>query len=73
MSCFFYALISAPIQRVGGYMKTTLNGVSPMTTFIGGVIGAAINLINQFKQYTTTQLDRIQQFVNDAARPEAYA
>jgi len=54
-------------------MKTTLNGVSPMTTFIGGVIGAAINLINQFKQFTTTQLDRIQQFVNDAARPEAYA
>jgi len=51
-------------------MKTTLNGVSPMTTFIGGVIGAAIN---QFKSFYTTQLDRIQQFVNDAARPEAYA
>ncbi|MBT0729551.1 hypothetical protein [Rosenbergiella nectarea] len=38
-----------------------------------GVIGAATNLFNRFKQFTTTQLDRIQQFVNDAARPEAYA
>lgn len=37
---------------------------------IGGVIGAAINLL---KYFYTTQLDRIQQFVNDAARPEAYA
>ncbi len=54
-------------------MTTTLNGVTLMATTIGGVIGAAINLINQFKQFTTTQLDRIQQFVNDAARPEAYA
>ncbi len=44
-----------------------------MKTFIGGVIGAATNLINLFKSFYTTQLDRIQQFVNDAARPEAYA
>jgi len=58
---------------VGGYMTTTLNGVTLMATTIGGVIGAATNLFNRFKQFTTTQLDRIQQFVNDAARPEAYA
>jgi len=51
-------------------MTTTLNGVSLMATTIGGAIGAAINL---FKSFYTTQLDRIQQFVNDAARPEAYA
>ncbi|MBT0723957.1 hypothetical protein HH682_05795 [Rosenbergiella sp. S61] len=55
-------------------MTTTLNGVSLMTINVNsGVIGAATNLFNRFKQFTTTQLDRIQQFVNDAARPEAYA
>jgi len=33
---------------------------------IGGVIGAATT-------YFKTQLDRIKRFVNEAARPEAYA
>ena len=44
-----------------------------MKTFIGSVLGAATNLITLSKSFYTTQLDRIQQFVNDAARPEAYA
>ncbi|GAA0469624.1 hypothetical protein [Tatumella punctata] len=46
-----------------------------MATTIGGVIGAATNLLNHVKSFTTTQLDRIQKFVNDAARPrpEAFA
>ena len=45
------------------------------TNVIGGVIGAATNLLNHVKSFTTTQLERIQKFVNDAARPggEAFA
>lgn len=41
-----------------------------MRTFIGGVIGAAYKLL---KSFYTTQLDRIQQLINDSTRPEAYA